>query len=154
VTDLHPTSARGLLDVVEPVPTGLGAALRQAVLGHARTERRRVFAPVLHVGVPGLLAAHLELADDLATEVLDHSLRTDLVAAMLRRVRSPGPHPLVWLTRRGPLELQDRDLAWRSAAGAAAGEAGTRLHLVVVDKHGWRDPGSGVGRTWVRPRAR
>jgi len=144
-----PTGPHG---VVEPVGNDLSALLRRAVLDHARAERRRVFPPVLHVGVPGLVTARLELSDAAAGERLDHALRSDAVAAMLRRVRRPGPPPLVWLTRRGPLEVQDRDLAWRSSALAAAGEQRVRTVFVVVDKHGWRDPGTGVGRTWVRAR--
>jgi len=138
--------------VVEPVGNELAGLLRRAVLDHARGERRRVFAPVLHVGVPGLVTGRLELADAAASERLDHALRTDAVAAMLRRVRRPGPSALVWLTRRGPLEVQDRDLAWRSSALTAAAEQALRTVFVVVDKHGWRDPGTGVGRTWVRAR--
>ena len=135
----------------EPVPPELAALLRRAVLDHGRTERRRVFAPVVHVGVPGALTARLDLGDNGRT---DHALRVDLLEAMVRRTRRPGPTPLVWLTRRGDLDPQDVDLAWLAAARHAAGELGVALPMVVVNRRCWRDPASGVGRTWKRLRQR
>lgn len=139
--------------LVEPLPRALHAALRRAVLDHATSERRRRFTPALHVGTPGAAQAVLALEPD---ERLDHSLRTDVVAAMLARVgRLPGPAaPLVWLTRPGELDLQDVDARWLSAARAACAESGTPLTLVVVGRHGWRDPRSGASRTWRRLRRR
>lgn len=140
--------------ISEPVGRRLHETLRRAVFDHALSEPRRVFPPLLHVGRPGGTEAVFALgADDPA----DHALRTDVVAALLRRTRSadPGaPAPLVWLTRTGPLDLQDVDAAWLAAARAASAEAGLPLTLVVVTRTGWRDPRSGMGRRWKRVRAR
>jgi hypothetical protein len=60
--------------------------------------------------------------------------------------------PLVWLTRPGDLVDQDVDLAWLAGARQAFGEAGVPLVFVVVNRQGWRDPRSGLQRTWVRLR--
>ncbi len=126
-------------------------ALRRAVLDHASHEHRRVFAPLLHVGVPGGEVAVLGLSGGEST---DHGLRCDLVAALLRRALRPGQPPLVWLTRSGGLDVEDVDLAWLAAARAACAEAGLPLTMVVVTRQGWRDPRSGVTRTWQRLRER
>jgi hypothetical protein len=75
------------------------------------------------------------------------------VAALLRRTAGTEPR-LVWLTRPGDLALQDLDAAWLAATRAAGAEAGLPLTMVVVTRHGWRDPRSGAGRTWKRLRAR
>jgi hypothetical protein len=132
----------------EPLPEHTRALLRGAVLEHATLERRRVYPPVLHVGVPGARAT--SLAVDSAGPT-DPGLRTDVVAAL--RVRA-GAHPdqLVWLTRSGGLELQDVDAQWLAATRAAYDEAGAPLGFVVVNRRGWRDPRSGLGRTWARVR--
>lgn len=134
--------------ITDPVPRALLALLRRAVLDHAAGEQRRVFPPTVHVGVPGAVQATLELGD----QRLDHALRTDVVEAMVRRIRRPGPTPLVWLTRRGELDVQDVDLAWLAATRAAAGELGVVLPMVVVNRRCWREPSTGVGRTWARLR--
>ena len=141
--------------VVEPVPPRLLAVLRSAVLEHAVAEHRRVFVPLLHVGTPGgperVHAVRRE-------EATDHSLRTDVVAALLGRGPTAGEPPLVWLTRPGPLELQDVDVAWLAATLAASAERASvdraPLAVVVVNRHGWMDPRTGAGRTWVRLRRR
>jgi hypothetical protein len=126
--------------------------LRQAVLEHARAERRRGYPPVLHVGVPGGTEELFALGPD---EPADHAIRADAVAALLQRGRrATGAVPLVWLTRTGPLDLQDVDAAWLSAARTAAAEAGIELTLVVVTRRGWLDPRSGVRREWKRLRQR
>ena len=131
----------------QPIAPGLHRVLRGAVLEHVRAERRRVHPPMLHVGLPG--SAKAVLAD---VEQTDHSLRCDLVAAMLRRAGRWHPVPLVWLTRTGDLDLQDVDVRWLASARAAYAEAGAQLVMVVVTRHGWRDPRSGAGRDWVRLR--
>ena len=86
----------------------------------------------------------------------DPGLRTDVVAALrVRAARGLGDgadEPLVWLTRTGALELQDVDARWLAAARSAYDEAGARLAFVVVNREGWRDPRSGLTRTWVRLR--
>ncbi|MDF1603163.1 hypothetical protein [Nocardioides sp. YIM 152315] len=139
----------------EPVGPPLTTVLRRAVLDHAQREKRRVHPPLLHVGWPG---AREEVFAVEAGDVLDHTLRCDVVAAMLRTARRHAPVtgavPMLWLTRPGPLEVEDVDLAWLAAARAATGEAGVDLTLVVVNRHGWLDPRSGVRREWKRLRQR
>jgi hypothetical protein len=134
--------------LTEPLARHTRTLLRRAVLDHASEERRRVHPPALHVGVPGGRVASLTLDPG---EPTDPGLRADLVAAL--RVRA-GDDGLVWLTRAGGLELQDVDACWLSAARAAYAEAGAPLDFVVVNRHGWRDPRSGLGRTWARLRPR
>lgn len=137
--------------IQEPVTRAAATVLRRAVLDHAVSERRRSFPALLHVGVPGGVE-EVAVADP--DDLLDHTLRTDLVAALLRRTRRPGFVPLLWLTRPGPLDLQDVDVAWLAAARAASAEAGVGLTLVVVTRRGWADPRSGVHREWKRLRRR
>jgi hypothetical protein len=104
---------------------------------------------VLQVGVPGGRVASLPVGP---AEPTDPGLRTDIVAAL--RVRAGArPDQLVWLTRSGGLELQDVDARWLAASRAAYGEARAPLTFVVVNRRGWRDPRSGLGRTWARLRA-
>jgi len=136
--------------LVEPVTEALARQLRAAVLAHCTHERRRVFAPVLHVGRPG----SERVCGIRVDESLDHALRCDVVAALVRGLdRSPEP-PLVWVTRPGGHVLHDVDAAWLAAARAAYAEAGLPLTLVVVTREGWWDPRSGTGRRWKRLRQR
>lgn len=138
--------------ITEPVPRPLLALLRRAVLDHAVSEQRRVFAPTVHVGVPGAATATLPLGD----QRLDHALRVDALEAMVRRLRAGRSSPvpaLVWLTRSGSLEVRDVDLAWLSAARTAAAELGQPLPMVVVNRRSWREPGTGVQREWTRLRS-
>ena len=136
----------------EPVPRALAAVLRRAALDHARVEHRRGYPPLLHVGFPGGAEEVFTLAPGDPT---DHAIRADVLAAMLRRFRrAAGTVPLVWLTRAGPLDLQDVDAAWLAAARTATAEAGVELTMVVVTRHGWTDPRSGVRRQWKRLRER
>lgn len=140
---------KGVDGLSEPVPPYPHVLLRQSVLEHAAGERRRVYPPVLHVGVPGERVASLSVG---TVEPTDPGLRTDVVAAL--RVRAGvRPDQLVWLTRSGGLELQDVDARWLAAARAAYDEAWAPLAFVVVNRRGWRDPRSGLSRTWVRLRA-
>jgi hypothetical protein len=136
--------------LTEPVPTPLRRALRQAVLDHAVMERRPLHLPILHVGRPGLREGVHPVRED---EPTDHALRSDVVAALVRRLASGGL-PLVWLTRTGDLVDQDVDADWLAAARQAFGEAGQPLVFVVVNRHGWRDPRSGLAASWVRMRHR
>jgi hypothetical protein len=137
--------------IQEPVSRAASAVLRRAVLDHATAERRRACPALLHVGVPG--GAEEVFAAD-PGEPLDHALRADIVAALLQRARRAGPVPMLWLTRSGPLEVQDVDAAWLASARSATLEAGVRLTMVVVTRQGWLDPRSGVRREWKRLRAR
>jgi hypothetical protein len=137
--------------ICEPVDRATAVLLRRAVLDHVRVERRRWFPALLHVGRPG--GAEEVFAID-PGEPLDHALRADVAAALLQRGRHRGVVPLLWLTRPGPLELQDVDAAWVSATRTAGAEAGLALTLVVVTRRGWADPRSGVRREWKRLRQR
>ncbi len=118
---------------------------RAAVRVHAATERRRHYAPLVHVGFPGVR----ELTVGAHPSATDHGLRCDVLASMLSA--TDGPH-LVWLTRPGELTLHDVDAAWLAAALAAYAEAGRDLSWVVVTRRGWWDPRSDVRRTWQRVR--
>lgn len=131
----------------------VAALLRTAVFAHATSERRRIFGPVLHVGVPGM--------DHPVTPALldgegDPALRTDVVAAMLTAHRRSGTdtRPVAWLTRSGELTLHDADAAWIGPVGAAYEEAALDPCFAVVTKQGWWHPRSGVRRVWKRPRHR
>ncbi|MBM9460556.1 hypothetical protein JK386_11635 [Nocardioides sp. zg-536] len=132
-----------------PLPPLLHRVLRSIVVAHAVEEPRRTFPPVLHVGVPGSGPRTFEVRAD---ERLDLALRTEVVEAMARPDLARSVVPLVWLTRmaEGP---DTEDLAWAAAVGAASGELGRRLELVVVTRRAWRDPRSGSGRRWTRLRA-
>jgi len=142
----------GVEGISEPVPRAMATVLRRAALDHARAEHRRGYPPLLHVGFPG---GAEELFTLTRGDPTDHAIRADVLAAMLQRCRRvAGAVPLVWLTRAGPLDLQDVDAAWLAAARTAAAEAGVTLTMVVVTRHGWRDPRSGVRREWKRLRQR
>lgn len=143
--------APGVPPLHHPLPSDMDAALRQAVLQLRSCERRRVFDPVLHVGWP--CGPQTSYASG-SREALDHALRADLVATMLRWVDRPGAGPLVWVARTGELALHDVDAAWLAAAGQAFGEAGRPLTMVVVTRQGWWDPRSRAHRVWKRLRAR
>ena len=137
--------------LTEPVAADQASSLRRAVLSFKAGERRRTFAPVLHVGDPaGEYISYPVRAD----EALDHAARIDVVAALLLRARALAVEPLVWLTRPGQLAWHDLDAVWLAAAEAAYAEAGLPLTLVVVTRAGWYDPRSGVTRRWRRLRQR
>jgi hypothetical protein len=134
-----------------PLTPQLHVLLRRTVLDFRVSERRKIFAPVLHVGVPGgttLTYAHRR------DEPMEHGLRADLVAALLQRTRIAPVTPLVWLTRTGELVLEDIDAAWLAAAQSAYAEAGVPLTMVVVTRRGWWEPRSGRRREWKRLRSR
>lgn len=137
----------------EPLPRPLERMLRLAVLTHVEAERRRRHPAVVHVGHPG---GHEVVFACTADDPVDLGVRTDVLLALLARVPRPehGPEPLVWVTRPGDLETQDDDACWVAAARAAAGELGRPVEMVLVGRHGWRDPRSGLSRTWKRLRSR
>lgn len=134
--------------IQEPVPYLLERVLRGAVVAHARSEPRRVHPVVLHVGIPSGPTRELELRP---ADRLDHALRVEIVQAMARSCLAQGRVPLSWLTRPvvGP---DEGDLAWAAAVGAAGGELGVRLDLVVITRRSWHDPRSGATRSWTRIR--
>lgn len=132
----------------EPLPLLLRRVLRGAVHQHARTERRRRFPAVLHVGIPGGPDRTFEVHPE---EDLDLALRVEIVEAMARHSIETGAVPLVWLTRMAG-DTDTEDLAWAAAVGHAAGELGVRLDLVVITRRAWHDPRSGAGQSWARVR--
>ena len=81
----------------------------------------------------------------------DHGLRTEIVGAVLRARDDPS---WVWVTRSGPLSVQDVDASWLAPTLAAAAERGVDPAYVVVTRHGWFDPRSGLRREWKRIRSR
>ncbi|MFT4262499.1 MAG: hypothetical protein QM572_03890 [Nocardioides sp.] len=135
----------------ESLGLALQRALRRAVLDLATAERRPVFVPRLHLGIPGGAGVVHAL---LPEERTDHALRTDVVAAMTARLGN-RVHPMVWLTRPGELDpVQDLEQQWLAGAVQAYAEQGRRLVFVTVNRHGWRDPRSGAFRHWARLRER
>jgi hypothetical protein len=135
----------------DPLSPQTQALLRLAVLDLRVSERRKAFAPVLHVGVPGATGFEYEPPRG---EPMEHGLCADVVAAFLRRTSAGPVQPLVWLTRTGDLVLEDADAAWLSAARSAYAEAGLPLTMAVVTRRGWWDPRSGRRREWKRLRGR
>jgi len=135
---------------MEPLDRESRAALRRAVFGLRRGERRRMFPPRVHVGDPdGAFAAYADRG-----EPLDTTLRTDIVAALLRRHPEEEPAAL-WLTRPGHPATHDVDLTWMPAAVAAFAEAGVEPRWVaVVTKQGWYAPFGDDRVTWQRLRLR
>jgi hypothetical protein len=131
----------------EPLPSRTARLLRRAVLDLASSEHRHRFPAVLHAGVPG--GAVVSVTDDPSW---DQGLRTDIVGSLLTTL--PDPEPWAWLTRVGPDSLQDVDAAWLAPVLAAFAEQDADATFVVVTRHGWTDPRSGLGRTWKRIRGR
>ncbi len=148
--------------VEEPLSGADLALLRRLVLEHKAVERRHRFPAVLHLGGPGRPEAGRVVEDHEAPpeDRLDHALRCDILEALLkdderRAAHRGGPRALMtWLTRPGSLDVQDVDLAWLRAVTAVNGESERSLPFLVVTREGWRDPQSGVGRTWQRLRGR
>lgn len=135
----------------EQISRAAHEALRLAVARFRASEPRRSFPPVVHVGRPG--GAEVDFVD-LPDHRLDHTLRTEVTAALLSCAQAGMRRPVVWLTRVGVLGAEDVDLQWYAAARAAYGEAGVRLGMVVVTKTGWYDPRTGARREWRRLRIR
>lgn len=131
-----------------PLDAATQAALRHLVFELRRGTRARVFAPVVHVGVPGGEVFVAPAGD------LDHTLRTDLVLTLLAMHREEAM-PAVWLTRVGQPGGHDLDAAWEAAARAGFAESGGPLPwFAVVTKQGWARPLTGETRTWQRLRLR
>ena len=129
-----------------PLPLAMRRVLRTAVLQLATTDHRRHVPPSLHVGVPGGPTA--TVADD---PTWDHGLRIELAGAVLRAAGDPS---WIWVTRSGALTLQDVDAAWLGPVVAATGERGVDAAYVIVTRHGWLDPRSGLTQEWQRIRDR
>ena len=140
--------------LVAPLPHPVRLMLRAAVVDHARSERRLLFPPQLHVGTPG----GFRVSTTVDETPSDFGTRVDLVHAMVRRVEiedigSSGSVPWVWLTRGGPAAPDDFDLLVMAPALHAFAEADQLLRYVVITRHGWHDPRCGLHRSWVRLRA-
>ncbi len=139
--------------VCDPVPGPLLGVLRRAVHDHAASERRRIYPPLLHVGWPG---GRAEVFAAGADDQLDHALRSVETEALAGAASTPAPVagavPMVWLTRSGPLEAGDLDVAWLTAAATASAEARFGLTFVVVTRRGWFDPRTDARREWRRIR--
>ena len=141
---------RGTVPRLEaPIDRRTHEVLRAATLALVEGERRRGFPPVLHAGVPGRCACHV---DDPRTA--DAGLRADVVLALLRHAAALTEHPYLWLTRPGELSTHDDDLRWLAPAAWAGSALGTPTALVVVTRRGWFDPVSDVRREWRRLRRR
>ncbi len=141
-----------MVTIGEPLSRASEPLLRRLVLEHKATERRHRFSPVLHLGWPGRQELGRVVDPAPPYEVLDDALRSDLLSAMLRR--APDGPVMAWLTRPADIEVQDVDLAWLRAVTTVLGETGRLLPYVVVTRTGWRDPLTGVGRSWRRLRER
>lgn len=141
--------------LVEPLEPALGRALRAAALELRERRRDRTFGVEVSVGGLGLPRAQrpvvevpwLQRADE-----WDLTLRCEVVAALLATARASEPCPVAWLARPGALSWHDHDAEWWPAFGAAYAEAAVPLIAVVVTKHGWFDPRSGLCREWRRLR--
>jgi hypothetical protein len=138
--------------LAEPLDAGTARTLRRAVLDFRTSERRRLVAPVLHVGEPGAVE---QVFAGVGAGPMDQALRADVIGAMLRHSMTSGrPPPLVWLTRSGGFTLHDAEAAWLPAALTAYAEAALPLTMVVITRQGWWDPCSDLRRVWKRLRAR
>jgi len=139
----------GRIGISEPVPSLLARVLKHAVVTQAR--HTEPVEPLLHVGIPG---QHVCTFEPRAGDQLDLTLRTEILEAMASTDIGRRRVPLVWLTRdpAPPGALDQEDLAWAAAATCASDELEVRLDLVVITRTSWRDPRSGVGRTWKRIR--
>lgn len=147
------------MPVQAPITRETHLVLRALALDFTETERRRRHPPVLWAGHPDQAACRLDLAD---VGALDAGLRTDMVAGLVVQARFGARRlggdearvPWLWLTRSGRVADEDRDAEWAAAALAACGELAMPCPFVVVVRHGWYDPVSGVRREWVRLRRR
>jgi hypothetical protein len=150
---------------VVPVPevpsVDLANALRLEVGRLRLAERRRVFAPRLHVGVPGsdqrLVSdglAPLRGAPWPAPRWLDAGLRADVADRMVSAWRAQAASAAYcWYTRPGTPDLHDEDPAWSAAVRwAFAAHDLPLLGFRVVTRYGWRDPVTGDERRWKRLR--
>ena len=151
--DAHPG---GVPELREPLDPDLRRTLRRAVLDHALSERRPRYRPLLHVGLPGAPHPVVPAVAEAPEAAYDQAVRVDVLAALLARAGSSpaGSSPVVWLTRCGERSVQDLDVAWLAAARTACAEADVDLTMVIVDRHGWRDPRTGVQTHWRRLRQR
>jgi hypothetical protein len=152
---------------VAPVPEvpdfDVAAALRLEVWWLRRAQQRRVFAPRLHLGVPG--SPHGLASDGLAPLTgdpwppprwLDTGARADvcdrLVSAWSLQSATAA---YCWYTRPAAPSVHDEDHAWLAATRWAFAAHGLPLlGFWVVTRYGWRDPVTGEERRWKRLRVK
>ena len=124
--------------------------LRDAVHALRSGTRRRLFAPVLHVGTLGGPSVTYDAGDG-----PDLGLRAEIAAALVSRALVVVPGPEAWLTRVGTPDPHDVDLAWLPPVRRAFAEAGlTPRCVAVVTKNGWYDPVLEQTVVWDRLRIR
>ena len=139
----------------------LAAALRLEVWRLRRAQCRRVFAPRIHLGVPGTSTsassdgvAPLTASPWPPPAWLDAGVRADVCDRVVGAWthRSAGA-AYCWFTRPGTPDLHDEDLAWLAAARWAFDAHDLPLlGYWVVTRFGWRDPVTGQERRWKRLR--
>ncbi len=137
------------LGLQAPIDRHTHRALRAAALELVETESRRQFPPTLRVGEPGRSVHHVE-----DRSAADAGLRADVALALLRQGCLLTQRPFLWLTRPGELTPHDDDLRWLGPTRWASAALGSPVALVVVTRHGWFDPVSGVRCEWRRLRRR
>ena len=152
---------------VAPVPEvpdfDVAAALRLEVWWLRREQQRRIFAPRLHLGVPG--DPHSLTSDGLSPLTgapwppprwLDAGVRTDICDRVVSAwVQQTTTAAYCWYTRPGSPAVHDDDHAWLAAVRwAFAAHDLPLLGFWVVTRYGWRDPVSGEERRWKRLRVK
>jgi hypothetical protein len=150
---------------VAPVPDvpdfDTEVALRLEVWWLRRTQQCRVFAPRLHLGVPG--GPSSITSDGVAPLTgtpwpvprwLDGGARADVSDRMVAAWTSESSTAAYcWYSRPGTPERHDEDMAWLAAARWAFAAHGLPLlGFWVVTRYGWRDPVNGDVRRWKRLR--
>ena len=106
-----------------PVPCAIATVLRRAALDHARAEHRRGFPRCCTSASP---AGPRELFTLAPGEPADHAPAPTSWPRSCTGAAAAPTGSRVWLTRAGPVELQDVDAAWLAAACPHAAEAGRR----------------------------
>ncbi len=100
----------------------------------------------LHVGDPE--------AERVSIRILpwyDPGLPADLITRAMDGLETA--ERLVWLTRRGDLDVAENDLVWLTAARRASERHGEALHhFHVVTRRGWHELVSGRRVEWPRVR--
>lgn len=135
----------------------LDAWLRSRIVAlRASTLRRRFPGSVelVRLGAPAGTAPAASWV--YGAEATDHALRVDVLVRLLTASAAQVAGPVVLAhVRPGRHEPGDHDLGWAAAGEVASGVSGVDVvGVVAVSRWGWHDLGSGVERSWVRPRAR
>lgn len=121
-----------------------------------QARRRRDLRPRAWVGCPGGRRGHdVLLLPDLPSG-LPHGaaagLRADLIERALDGIETTAD-VLCWVSRSGEPGAGDVELAWWAAARRAFARHDVPLAgFCVLNRYGWLDLGTGLGRTWARVR--